>query len=120
LDRYPFKVGIKGSFSEFVAREVVITGNSSLRHAYCHASPRHIEALERRLSVNVEMEEGDYEKGTIRKSIEDAWEAAEKVDAMVVQDGATPTPQEEKETTIHLDNNARPDGDRREAAEEER
>lgn len=50
LDRYPFKVPVKGSFMEWIPRRVWITSNLDPREWYPNAKEEHVRALFRRIT----------------------------------------------------------------------
>jgi len=60
LDRYPFKVAVKGGSINFVARTIFITSNAPLNYWYPNALSRQTDALRRRITVEKELKDGDY------------------------------------------------------------
>lgn len=50
LDRYPFKVPIKGGYVEWVPKTIYITSNIDPQNWYMNANPEHVRALKRRFT----------------------------------------------------------------------
>lgn len=59
LDRYPWRVPIKGSFVRWNPTRIYITSNKSPDEWYAHAYPEHQRALKRRLHHVVHFTEGE-------------------------------------------------------------
>lgn len=62
LDRYPFKVPVKGGFVYWSPNIIYITSNYELSHWYPNAYPEHILALTRRFTEIIEFDETTYEQ----------------------------------------------------------
>lgn len=50
LDRYPMRVAVKGSFVNWIPREIWITSNYAPQEWFPNAKPEHVKALRRRIS----------------------------------------------------------------------